>query len=155
MSEIQKASPVYSGPLNLFFNIYFPANFLVVACLGAFSWFQDIPNKLIIPFIVLFYSLVLIPGLRYREIVAYTTLVCYPFVMIMNGYEYSIATSCWYPVLINAFIISLMRKKAVIFIGLCIYHLFGLAAITIMLVDTHIHFWYLRVYLCFCKFFLS
>jgi hypothetical protein len=138
-----KTTHVYSIVLTRFLNIYYPLTFLLVFCIGIFSWFNDIPNKQIIPFVILFYALVLVPGLLFREIVSYTTILCYPIIMIANGYEYSIAISCWYPVLLNAFIISLLRKRKEIFIGLCTYHLSGLIILTILLVNVHIRFWYL------------
>ena len=136
-------TPLYAGVMVRFLNIYFPVNFALVAGLGIYSLTQEIPNRHIIPFVIAFSSLMLIPGLLFREIVAYATLVGFPFVMIVNGYEYSIALSCWYPVLINAFLISLLRKNAGLFACLCVYHLAGLAAITLKLVDPHARFWYM------------
>jgi hypothetical protein len=126
-----------------FLNIYYPVTFAIIFCLGVVMWRHQMPHKEIIPIAIIFYAVSVFPRMICREIVSYGTILFYPFVAILNEYNYMIAMSCWYPVLINAFIIALANRSIRFFCVLCAVHIVGLVAITVVLLGARTNFWFL------------
>jgi signal transduction histidine kinase len=124
-------------------DLYFPTLFFLVLAFGIVAWFQRIPNRGVIPIVVLLYSLLLFPWPGFRKIVADFTVLLYPVIVIVNRYEYMIALACWYPVLVNFAVASLSRRPRNLFLFFFLYHVASMIIITLTLEDMSKPLWYL------------
>jgi signal transduction histidine kinase len=142
---VDPKSPFSEGPRGVIalLDFYYPVIFFLVLSAGIVAWCQHIPNRIVIPAIVVLYSLLLFPWPGFRRIVADSTMLLFPVIVIVNRYEYLIALACWYPVLVNFVIASLSRRKRSLFLTFSLYHVASLIVITVLLVDRYDRFWYL------------
>jgi signal transduction histidine kinase len=137
--------PPSERPKGIFtvLDLYFPTLFFLVLAFGIVAWFQRIPNRGVIPIVVLFYSLLLFPWPGFRKIVADFTVLLYPVIVIVNRYEYMIALACWYPVLVNFVVASLTRRSRNLFLSFFLYHVASLIIITLTCANMSKPLWYL------------
>jgi signal transduction histidine kinase len=105
---------------------YFRINFLAIATLALAAWRARIPHHELVPWVVLAYAAILLPGPLARPLLGYGILAAFPFLVKANGYGYSIALNCWLPVLLNLFFTQLARPNLSLFCLAFAYHLLTL-----------------------------